>query len=547
MQITSYCGILQIAIFEFMLLYQKSIAGNGQQILLILRIAEKQTAMKRHLCILVLPLILIFPCGAQPWSGPTITRLGEEETVFSYVRDACVELDLPDVYAHPIRTAEGIVLGSGNAPDNYFMFGSNFESLNRSCTPVFRSVDAWEAEALKPHQWITSMYSEDGQTIYAIVHNEYHDPFAPNCKPGITDPSNPCWYNFLSLAVSTDAGRTFRQSTSPEHLVAILPYRWDSDAVERGAPPPHGYFEPSNIVYKEGYYYCMVFAILSNTNQGVRGTCLMRTDDISKANSWKWWDGQGFNIPLINPYEEEIGDPSQYLPAFIAPREIRDLRGSLTWNRYLEKYMLIGASVLPVDSQETCGFFYSLSDDLIHWTLPQLIYKTILGWPPCHRPTPEQASKNIRQEAYPSIIDHNSNDISFTVVDSTAFLYFMRNMDNFSGGGWGLRRDLIRVPLTFEKERSASTLVQGSNATFEWTLFPNPGADFLYINGNFSTETVRVSIFNAIGDCVMESKTLKIAHGSAQIDISTLFPGVYNFQLVDTTGRVYSKRISVFH
>lgn len=379
-------------------------------------------------------------------------ELGAEQKVFEYVSDRCAELDLPDVHAHPIRTKDGIMLVSGNAPDNYFMFGNDFNTLKRSCDPVFKSGDKWEVDSFDHQEWITSVYSDDGVTIHALVHNEYHDPYSRKCKPRITDPSNPCWYNIISYAKSTDGGRTFTQPASPNHLVAMLPYKWDPDAAPRGAPPPHGYFEPSNIVEHNGYYYSLMFGLISNTDMSKSGTCIMRTDDLSSPGSWKIWDGEGFNVSLINPYTDPPQDSSKYLPAFVSHRTIRDLRGSLTWNTYLKRFMLVGGGVHPVNGLETCGFFFSLSDDLINWLQPQLIRETILGWSPCNRQTPNQTARNIVQEAYPSLIDHDAPDISFTNVDSTAYLYFMQNMDNWKQGGWGLRRDLVRIPIRFIKE-----------------------------------------------------------------------------------------------
>jgi len=411
---------------------------------------------------LILTLFLTFgikPIFSQPWNGKVKVELGAEEKVFEYVKDRCAELDLPDVYAHPIRTPEGIVLVSGNAPDNYFMFGKDFNSLKRSCDPVFISGDKWPVDSFDHQEWITSVYSEDGITIHALVHNEYHDPYSRKCKTGITDPSNPCWYNFITYAKSTDGGRTFTQPESPNHLVAMLPYVWNPNANPRGAPPPHGYFEPSNIIKHNGYYYCMMFGLLSNTNQSVSGTCIMRTDDISKPGSWKIWNGNGFDIPLINPYTNPPQDSSKYLPAFVSHNTIRDLRGSLTWNSSLNKFMLVGGGVHPVDGVETCGFFFSLSDDLIDWSQPQLIRETILGWSPCNRQTPDQVARYIGQEAYPSLIDHESPDISFTIADSTAYIYFMQNMDNWQQGGWGLRRDLVRIPIKFKKEENQNVTV----------------------------------------------------------------------------------------
>jgi hypothetical protein len=430
---------------------------------------------KKHLLLTLVLTIAIKPIMSQTWNGAVKIELGSEERVFEYVKDSCAVLDLPDVYAHPIRTPEGIVLVSGNAPDNYFMFGQDFKTLSRSCEPVFVSGDQWPVEDFDHQEWITSVYSEDGITIHALVHNEYHDPYSRKCKPGITDPSNPCWYNFITYAISTDGGRTFTQPESPNHLVAILPYKWNPDATPRGAPPPHGYFEPSNIIKYNGYYYCMMFGLISNTDMSQNGTCIMRTDDISKPGSWKIWNGIGFDIPLINPYSNPPQDSSEYFPAFVSHRTIRDLRGSLTRNSYLDKFMLIGSGVHPVNGVETCGFFFSLSDDLLQWTSPQLIRETILGWNPCKNQTPEQMAQHIVQEAYPSLIDHDATDISFTEVDSTAYLYFMQNKDNWKQGGWGLRRDLIRIPITFIKDNSNSSIDKEiQKAPLMVDNYPNP-------------------------------------------------------------------------
>ena len=498
--------------------------------------------MKKQLMILIFVIVGLQNVIAQSWTGPIKIVLGAEEKVFVDVYDHCVTLDLPDVYAHPIRAQEGIMLVSGNAPDNYFMFGKDFNSLKRSCVPVLSSGDKWPVEDFDHQEWITSVYSEDGINIHALVHNEYHDPYSTKCKPGITDPSNPCWYNFISYAKSTDGGRTFTQPTSPNHLVAMLPFKWNPEVARRGAPPPHGYFEPSNIVKHNGYYYCMMFGIISNTDQSKRGTCIMRTNDLSSPGSWKIWDGKGFNIPLVNPYINPPSDSSEFLPALVSYNTIADLRGSLTWNSYLNQFMLIGTGSHMVNGVLSCGFFLSLSDDMLNWSQPQLIRETILGWSPCNRQTPDQAARNIIQEAYPSLIDHDSPDISFTIVDSTAYIYFMQNMDNHNQGGWGLRRDLVRIPISFIKE-GISGNIETSNKLFSCYVSPNPATDYIEISTDMSFLSNRespIKIYNTFGESVMS-----VGAGSepapTRIDISHLPVGLYFIQ----SGNCFSKFIKI--
>lgn len=398
-----------------------------------------------------LPADLAPPPDLAPYTGPIAIEVGAEEVVFDYVRDRCAVLDLPDVPAHAVRTADGIVLSSGNAPDNYFLFGPGFGRLARRCTPVLRSGDRPDFASFDHQEWVSSIHSVDGgKTIHALIHDEYHDPVAANCRPGVTDPSNPCWYNFLSSAVSIDGGRTFTQARSPDHLVAIPPFAWNAQVVPRGAPPPQGYFGPSNIVEKDGFYYSMFFAITSPTDAAQRGTCLMRTDDLSRPGSWRIWNGTGFDIPLAVPWPTPPANPRSLLCAFVGRGTIGDLSGSLTWNRALRQFVLVGAGVYPVDGTPTCGFFLSRSSDLLAWSPPQLIRRTLLGFGPCDPPTPDQLARHITQEAYPSLIDHDAPDVSFSEADETAWIYFMQNMDNHAPGGWGFRRNLVRVPITIK-------------------------------------------------------------------------------------------------
>jgi hypothetical protein len=367
--------------------------------------------------------------------------LGAEEIVFRWKTDRCEDQDVPDVAARAVRRRGQIVLVSGNAPKNYFSYGTDFDRLKRSCTPVLISPDDWSADSFRNQWWIVSVYSDDGDTIHALVHNEYHDPFAANCKPGDTLPGNPCWYNSLVYAVSRDGGRSFRAPPSPDHLVAPPPQKWDpTRGDQRGdrpsAPPPYGYFEPSNIIRgPDGAFYSAFFAIVEPGTLAQTGTCLMRASDVADPSSWRLWDGQGFNIVASNPYASPGAPPC----AFLSPHELQGLRGSLTYNTYLRRYMLVGTNTVSMaNGAHVCGIFYSLSKDLITWSARQLIKPGPL--PSCKGAYPYHA------DMYPSIIDHADTSVSFENAGQTPHLYFTR---------WyaGLDRDLLRIPLTIRKIR----------------------------------------------------------------------------------------------
>ena len=154
--------------------------------------------------------------------NPGITfSFGAEETVFAWSTDRCNVYDLPDVPAHVVRVADGsLVLMASDAPENYVMVGSDFSSLHRVCSqPALISGDNYYPETYDNQEWIHSIYRQ-GAVIHAVITNEYHDPFAFNCAPGYSLPGNPCWYNSITYAFSTNGGFTFTHPTPPAHVVA---------------------------------------------------------------------------------------------------------------------------------------------------------------------------------------------------------------------------------------------------------------------------------------------------------------------------------------
>ena len=94
-----------------------------------------------------------------------------------------------------------------------------------------------------------------------------------------------CWYNSITLARSTDGGRTFSQRAPPGHLVASVPYPYEPDA------GPFGLFGPSNIVYRaeDQHYYALIQAQRYGAQRA--GTCVIRTARLDRPGAWRAWDG----------------------------------------------------------------------------------------------------------------------------------------------------------------------------------------------------------------------------------------------------------------
>ncbi len=373
---------------------------------------------------------MLIACGGGstgppvPPTGQITFSFGPEETVFNHSTDSCEPLDVPDTPAHAVRLPNGtLMLEDGDAPRNYAMFGTDFSTLHKSCAaPILVSDDLTTADTYDNQEWVESVYRV-GSVIHGLIHNEFHDPIAPDCKVGDSSPANPCWYNSITYGASTDGGHTFTHAVPPGHLLAPPPQQWDP----QGPPPPYGYFEPSNMVLAQDSFYYAVFGAIARN--GPQQVCLMRTQTLGDPTSWRAWDGSGFNLQMTDPYT----GPSPSLCAAVAPGMAQP---TLTYNTYLGKYMMVGSAVLG--TPPVCGAAYALSSDLIHWTEFQIMRTAYFAFAPCLPPSGAFVT------AYFSIIDHSDATTNFEKPGQTPFLYYTRLE---YANGLNLNRDLVRVPV----------------------------------------------------------------------------------------------------
>lgn len=368
--------------------------------------------------------------------GQVLFFFGPEETVFDYATQRCNDGDVPDEPAHPIRLVDGsLLLFAANDPLNHDFSGADFNSLKPNCATVLQSVDNPTAQSFMNRQWISGLYRQNN-VIHALIHNEYHDPVSVNCKPGDSGPGNPCWYNSLTYAASTDNGKTFVFPTN--FIVAPAPFRWSPPPVKMvNSVGMTGYSNPTNIVSRgDGYYYSMFNSALNPATNFSGGICVMRTQTLGDASSWRAWDGTGFNLAMINPYTTPIA-PTACTPVTSGGAS------NLTYNSYLQQFML---------TQGGCGFSYRLSADLITWT-PDVKFKAgflapFLGNNPCPGP-----SGDLGVEMYPSIVDHLSTSVNFEDAAQIPSIYYMRYMSSISGAP----RNLIRQQLIILKSPVSGT------------------------------------------------------------------------------------------
>lgn len=387
----------------------------------------------------------------NPRRTPLHFSMGPEETVFEVPLQACPAsdfVDLPDVAARALRMSDGnILLVSGNSRGNFNMRGPTFDSLTRDCTPPpFDSNYNTLPSRFDYQHWIGAVYRDPKSTrIHALVHNEYHDTVhVPPCTPT----NSPCIWTSITYAYSDDNAETFVQPGVIPRVVAALPYPWDAyRATIPGVriPKQHGYWLGSNILKApDGFYYVVTSLVGDPLNLlGSSHNCMMRTTDLGDTSTWRFWDGTDFNHQTLNPYvngvtyETALANPETYFASSVDPNlDKMWLASSITWNTYLQAYMLVGGRGNPTLGTP-CGIYYSLSTDLLEWTPPVRFREANV--PSCGGYEDEAWS------VYASVIDHDDPGVNFENADDTFYLYFVNYQT-------GTDRDLVRVPVTISTE-----------------------------------------------------------------------------------------------
>ena len=358
------------------------------------------------------------------------------EKVFDWSNNKCEDIDLPDTPARAFRDSSGKIQLLAVHYKAYRNIGSTFNSLTHDCGngPIFNSHNQSTPDNYNNLEWLSAPFTLDGAYIYNIIHNEYHidDNWAANM------------YTTLTLASSTNSGRTYSHTTPPSHLVFSLPFKWDmSPTGPRGNPPAwYGVGFISNIVGREGYYYMFAQSHYWDNaqQQWIGGTCVFRTSDFRIPNSWRGWNGTSYAAQSVDPYSY-AGDPpppspqNRCLPFSTAANGWTNGMSisSITYSSAFNLWLAVGFYDHPGDKSSN-GFYYITTSDFIHWSFPQLLMISSWGNPNRNNVEP--------QITYPSLIDHNALTRNFEDSGTSPYLYFVRenNMPSHD-------RDLIRIQI----------------------------------------------------------------------------------------------------
>jgi len=372
---------------------------------------------------LVLCLACLEAASAEPRRRLEITAARGMDLVFVWTRDRCAEDDIPDAPLRVVRVDDNHVVAFATHEQNRTFLGPAVEALKRNCRVVFAGRHSDRPEDYSDRVWIGSTWSEDGQTIFALGHDEYQaHRHAGRCRFATYAE---CWWNAIVLLRSDDGARSF--SRVGNRPVATIPSRQD---VDQGHS--RGFYEPSNIVKRGDAYYALIRAGAEGAQQA--GTCLFRADDLEHPESWRFFDGKEFS-PNVDPYRDDLRDAKPCA-------RLKGLRGNVGSISYAPAFRVyVSVSAFGSKTSGDNGFYYSVSTDLIHWSTGRLFLAL---------PTPWSASCGEDRFIYPSLVDPGSSSRNFDVVGPDPYLYFVRQ--HFDGCQATMQRDLVRTKVHLSGE-----------------------------------------------------------------------------------------------
>jgi hypothetical protein len=372
---------------------------------------------------LVLCLACFKAASAEPEAHLEITAAGDIDPIFVWTRDRCAEDDIPDSPLRAVRLDDDHVIAFATHEQNRAFLSSTLGTLKRECHIVFVGKHSDRPEDYSDRVWIASTWSEDGRTIFALGHDEYQAQRHPGGCRFATYAE--CWWNAIVLLRSDDGGQSF--SRVGNRPVATIPSRQD---VDQGHS--RGFYEPSNIVKHGDAYYAVIRAGGEGAQQA--GTCLFRTEDLTRPESWRFFDGQGFSLN-VDPYRDDVRNAKPCAPM----KGLRGNVGSITYAPTFGAYLAISAFGSKTSSAN--GFYYSVSTDLIHWSEGRLFLPLATPW---------SASCGEDRFAYPSLVDPRSPSRNFDIVGPDPYLYFVRQ--HFDGCQGTMQRDLVRMKVRLSRE-----------------------------------------------------------------------------------------------
>ena len=339
-----------------------------------------------------------------------LTAVGPREVLFDPKSQGCDANDIPDAPLRAYRDAEGMISAFGLHYENRRLAGPDFRKLTLDCAVVFRGVSAPDPKRYNDKSWIAATWTGDGRVVHGLVHHEFQaNRHLGRCAyPEYLQ----CWWNSILAVRSGDGGKSFVKANP---AVAIA----SADPSEVAQGRHRGFFNPSNIIERDGAHYVLVGTTGWDGRDGApnqpSGVCLFRNVALADSAGWRGWDGAAFTSAFPDPYTAKTRNRATcaVMPPLPAPI------GSLTRHRNTGPYVAVyqASAGLPDTAGGTyqrSGFYASTSANLTRWSPPQLIFETkSLYDSPC-------GADVLR--SYPSLVDPAATTRNFEDIGDEALL-----------------------------------------------------------------------------------------------------------------------------
>jgi hypothetical protein len=269
-------------------------------------------------------------------------------------------------------------------------------------------------------EWLYGGFFNAGtKKLYSFIYNEWHGLIYPDpCANPANLGADGSWYTAMGLATSTNFGATVSQiAPAPAHIVARATFGPSPN------PQPYNKFigmagTTLLLSPKDNRFYA--FEKFSNVAHTIdNATYLMRTDNLDDPQSWRIWDGTGFNAQFYPPSSPPGWDGT--VTAAIDTHGLAPLY--LGWSKYFQRFIAVGwyPPLVGLDTPAPSTFAFSLSDDLVHWD-------------PAIRFFPNPPSGPGFDTTYPSLVDPSmlqaytdSRAASNNYTGQTPYLTYVRH------------------------------------------------------------------------------------------------------------------------
>jgi len=371
--------------------------------------------------------VLLLPPGKAAVAGDavTFTVSPEPEVVYSYQRQRCDNLTIPDSPARAYRREDGSIIMIAAHFNNRFLEGSDFDHLSPNCAVQSKGSESADPAEFDDRFWIQSLIPLGGGRIMALASHEYWGSRHPGvCEKGAWPT---CWYLSIVGLEANERDLSFRLLPRDQRLVAGSNRRFDTSIKAAG------FQTVTNTVFDGDHAYFIAWTE-DAAEPGGRGNCLFRAPRNDLVNGWRMLSNGRF-ADSPDPYPTEGQEPVQARCDRLGGPDMSGKARSLVWLEGKRQWMFVWMA-----RGKQVGAFYATSPDLRNWSSAALLVPLDPFW---------GTTETGTFYDYPSVIDHDSPSPNFQTAGEGFYLYMTRL--NWQEKRSTMDRDLVRFRVTVNR------------------------------------------------------------------------------------------------